>query len=116
MEEILKIQKFQRIVSYTGFYCFVAAITYVYTNDMTRVEYSRHDQFYASYLARIELLTDTVKLYKLTLGNVFGEDEWVLVEWCILTKNFERQGNSPYSYHDQYMAHLTSNRQLDGSG
>ncbi|KAF3647621.1 hypothetical protein CQW23_12142 [Capsicum baccatum] len=114
--EILKIQKFRRIVSYTGFYCFVAVITYAYTNNTTRAGYSRADQFYGSYPAGTELLTDTAKLYKAALGNVFEEDEWGPVEWCILAKHFERQGKSPYAYHAQYMAHLASNGQLDGSG
>ena len=31
--EILKIQKFRRLVSYTGFYCFTAVIVYAYTNN-----------------------------------------------------------------------------------
>ncbi|KAF3623736.1 putative auxin efflux carrier component 3-like [Capsicum annuum] len=82
----------------------------------TRAGYSRADQFYGSYPAGTELLTDTAKLYKAALGNVFEEDEWGPVEWCILAKHFERQGKSPYAYHAQYMAHLASNGQLDGSG
>ncbi|KAL9254947.1 hypothetical protein AKJ16_DCAP08961 [Drosera capensis] len=59
--EILKIQKFRRIVSYTGFYCFVTVLTYGYTNNTTRAGYSRDDQYYASYPAGTELLTDTTK-------------------------------------------------------
>lgn len=89
-KEILKIQKFRRIVSYTGFYCFVAVLSYAYTNNTyiqlldfvdfhpflafsfncllrclfyrTRAGYSRADQFYASYPAGTELLTDTAKV------------------------------------------------------
>lgn len=114
--EILKIQKFRRIVSYTGFYCFSAVITYAYTNITTRAGYSRADQFYASYPAGTELLTDTAKLYKAALGNAFEVEEWGPIEWCILAKHFERQGKSPYAYHAQYMAHLASHGQLDGSG
>ncbi|KAF3656323.1 putative auxin efflux carrier component 3-like [Capsicum annuum] len=94
--EILNIQKFQRIVSYTGFHCFIAVVTYPYPNNTTRAGYSRDDQFYASYPAGIERLTDTTKLYKEALGNVFEEGEWGLVEWCILAKHFERQGKLPY--------------------
>ena len=30
---ILKIQKFRRMVSYTGFYCFATLITYAYTSN-----------------------------------------------------------------------------------
>lgn len=97
--EILKIQKFRRIVSYTGFYCFSAVITYAYTNITTRAGYSRADQFYASYPAGTELLTDTAKLYKAALGNAFEVEEWGPIEWCILAKHFERQGKSPYAYH-----------------
>ncbi|OIT33385.1 uncharacterized protein LOC107776416 [Nicotiana tabacum] len=115
-KEILKIQKFRRIVSYTGFYCFTALITYAYTNNTTRAGHSRDDQFYASYPAGTELLTDTAKLYKAALGNVFEEEEWGPIEWCVLAKHFERQGKSPYAYHSQYMAHLVSHGQLDGSG
>ncbi|KAH0756900.1 hypothetical protein KY290_020393 [Solanum tuberosum] len=114
--DILKIQKFRRIVSYTGFYCFVTVITYAYTNNTTRAGYSRADQFYASYPAGTELLTDTAKLYKAALGNVFEVEEWGPVEWSVLAKHFERQGKSPYAYHAQYMAHLASHGQLDGSG
>ncbi|KAF3334897.1 hypothetical protein FCM35_KLT21501 [Carex littledalei] len=76
-KEILKIQKFRRIVSYTGFYCFAALISYAYTNNTTRAGISRADQYYASYPAGTELLTDTAK---------------------------------------QYMAHLLSHGQIDGSG
>ncbi|KAK3023533.1 hypothetical protein RJ639_044887 [Escallonia herrerae] len=97
--EILKIQKFRRVVSYTGFYCFAALISYAYTSNTTRAGYSRADQFYASYPAGTELLTDTAKLYKAALGNCFDEEEWGPIEWCVLAKHFERQGKSPYAYH-----------------
>ncbi|KAK7849397.1 hypothetical protein CFP56_002970 [Quercus suber] len=63
VKEILKIQKFRRIVSYTGFYCFAALVSYAYTSNTTRAGYSRADQFYASYPAGTELLTDTAKLH-----------------------------------------------------
>ncbi|TKY63077.1 hypothetical protein E2542_SST12942 [Spatholobus suberectus] len=45
-KEILKIQKFRRLVSYTGFYCFATLITYAYVSNTTRAGYSRADQFY----------------------------------------------------------------------
>ncbi|THG04720.1 hypothetical protein TEA_013611 [Camellia sinensis var. sinensis] len=61
-KEILKIQKFRRMVSYAGFYGFVTVISYAYTSNTTRAGYSRADQFYASYPAGTELLTDTAKL------------------------------------------------------
>jgi len=32
-KEILNIQKFRRIVSYTGFYCFAAVVSYAYTSN-----------------------------------------------------------------------------------
>ncbi|KAI4346495.1 hypothetical protein L6164_007386 [Bauhinia variegata] len=115
-QEILNIQKFRRLVSYTGFYCFVAVLSYFYTNNTTRAGYSRADQFYASYPAGTELLTDTAKLYKAALGNCFEAEEWGPVEFCIMAKHFERQGKAPYAYHSQYMAHLLSQGQLDGSG
>ncbi|KAG7591730.1 hypothetical protein ISN45_Aa01g007230 [Arabidopsis thaliana x Arabidopsis arenosa] len=60
--EVLKIQKLRRFVSYAGFYCFTAALTFFYTNNTTRAGYSRGDQFYASYPAGTELLTDTAKV------------------------------------------------------
>ncbi|GLT71561.1 hypothetical protein SLA2020_435710 [Shorea laevis] len=69
-KEILNIQKFRRIVSYTGFYCFAAIVSYAYTSNTTRAGYSRADQYYASYPAGTELLTDTAKLYKLHLATV----------------------------------------------
>lgn len=114
--EILKIQKFRRVVSYAGFYCFVTVLSYAYTNNTTRAGYSRGDQFYASYPAGTELLTDTTKLYKAALGNCFEVEDWGPIEFCIMAKHFERQGKSPYAYHAQYMAHLLSHGQLDGSG
>ncbi|KAF3432187.1 hypothetical protein FNV43_RR26926 [Rhamnella rubrinervis] len=99
VKEILKIQKFRRIVSYAGFYCFVSVLSYAYTSNTTRAGYSRADQFYASYPAGTELLTDTEKLYKAALGNCFEAEEWGPVEFCIMAKHFERQGKSPYAYH-----------------
>ncbi|XP_010557269.1 PREDICTED: uncharacterized protein LOC104826327 isoform X2 [Tarenaya hassleriana] len=117
LREILKIQKSRRIVSYAGFYCFTAALTFFYTNNTTRAGFSRADQFYASYPAGTELLTDTAKLYKAALGNCFESEEWGPIEFSIMAKHFERQGKSPYAYHSQqYMAHLLSLGQLDGSG
>ncbi|PIA29224.1 hypothetical protein AQUCO_06100019v1 [Aquilegia coerulea] len=59
---ILKIQKLRRVVSFTGFYCFVASLSYWYTNNTTRAGTSRGDQFYASFPAGTELLTDTAKV------------------------------------------------------
>ncbi|XP_008800902.2 uncharacterized protein LOC103715143 [Phoenix dactylifera] len=113
---ILKIQKFRRVASYAGFYCFVSLISYAYTSNTTRAGMSRADQFYASYPAGTELLADTAKLYKAALGNCFEEEEWGPIEFSIMAKHFERQGKSPYAYHAQYMAHLLSHGQLDGSG
>ncbi|KAJ8752149.1 hypothetical protein K2173_003757 [Erythroxylum novogranatense] len=113
---ILKIQRFRRIVSYTGIYFGVAFVSFFYTNNTTRAGYSKADQFYASYPAGTEVLTDTAKLYKAALGNCFELEEWGPIEFCIMAKHFERQGKSPYAYHSQYMAHLLSEGQLDGSG
>ncbi|KAF8369270.1 hypothetical protein HHK36_024534 [Tetracentron sinense] len=113
---ILRIQKFRRIVSYTGFYCFVTVLNYAYTSNTTRAGISRADQFYAAFPAGTELLADTAKLYKAALGNCFEVEEWGPIEFCIMAKHFERQGKPPYAYHSQYMAHLLSHGQLDGSG
>ncbi|WVZ15115.1 hypothetical protein V8G54_012681 [Vigna mungo] len=99
LREIVKIQKFRRLVSYTGFYCFATLISYAYVNNTTRAGYSRADQFYASYPAGTELLTDTTKLYKAALENCFEAEEWGPFEFCIMEKHFNRQGNSPYAYH-----------------
>ncbi|KAK6922203.1 hypothetical protein RJ641_012710 [Dillenia turbinata] len=114
--EILKIQKFRRFVGYTAFYCFTSVLIYAYTNNTTRAGISRADQFYAAYPAGTELLVDSSKLYKAALGNCFEVEEWGPIEFCIMAKHFERQGKSPYAYHAQYMAHLLSYGQLDGSG
>ncbi|QCD96663.1 hypothetical protein DEO72_LG6g1370 [Vigna unguiculata] len=99
LREITKIQKFRRLVSYTGFYCFATLISYAYVSNTTRAGYSRADQFYASYPAGTELLTDTTKLYKAALGNCFKAEEWGPFEFCIMAKHFDRQGKSPYAYH-----------------
>ncbi|KAL5171990.1 3-isopropylmalate dehydratase large subunit, chloroplastic [Glycine soja] len=98
-KEIVKIQKFRRLVSYSGFYCFATLISYFYVNNTTRAGFSRADQFYASYPAGTELLTDTTKLYKAALGNCFEAEEWGPFEFCVMAKHFERQGKSPYAYH-----------------
>ncbi|KAG8051414.1 hypothetical protein GUJ93_ZPchr0001g33160 [Zizania palustris] len=115
-KEILKIQKFRRMVSYAGFYCFTALVTYAYTSNTKRAGISNADQYYASYPAGTELLTDTAKLYKAALGNCFEIDDWGPIEFSIMAKHFDRQGKPPYAYHAQYMAHLLSHGQLDGSG
>nr|GEX04567.1 hypothetical protein CTI12_AA404440 [Tanacetum cinerariifolium] len=114
--EILKIQKFRRFVGKTIFFSFSALISYAYNSNTTRAGFSRGDQFYASYPAGSELLTDTTKLYKSALGNCFELEEWGPIEWAIMCKHFERQGKSPYAYHAQYQAHLASGGHLDGSG
>ncbi|KAJ1284218.1 hypothetical protein BS78_03G188200 [Paspalum vaginatum] len=115
-KEVLKIQKFRRMVSYAGFYCFTVLVTYAYTSNTTRAGISRADQYYASYPAGTELLTDTAKLYKAALGNCFEIDDWGPIEFSIMAKHFDRQGKPPYAYHAQYLAHLLSHGQLDGSG
>ncbi|KAD3336943.1 hypothetical protein E3N88_32463 [Mikania micrantha] len=78
--EILKIQKFRRAVGKTIFFSFSALISYAYNSNTTRAGYSRGDQFYASYPAGSELLTDTTKLYKSALGNCFEVEEWGPIE------------------------------------
>jgi hypothetical protein len=98
-KEVLKIQKFRRMVSYAGFYCFTTLITYGYTSNTTRAGISRADQYYASYPAGTELLTDTAKLYKAALGNCFEIDDWGPIEFSIMAKHFDRQGKPPYAYH-----------------
>ncbi|CAD6340458.1 unnamed protein product [Miscanthus lutarioriparius] len=82
----------------------------------TRAGISRADQYYASYPTGTELLTDTAKLYKAALGNCFEIDDWGPIEFSIMAKHFDRQGKPPYAYHAQYLAHLLSHGQLDGSG
>lgn len=115
-KEILKIQKFRRLVSYAAFYSFTTLVTYAYTSNTTRAGISRADQYYASYPSGTELLTDTAKLYKAALGNCFEIDDWGPIEFSVMAKHFDRQGKPPYAYHAQYMAHLLSHGQLDGSG
>ncbi|KMZ66839.1 hypothetical protein ZOSMA_287G00020 [Zostera marina] len=115
-KEILKIQKLRRIAGYTTFFCFSALISYAYNSNTTRAGFSRDDQFYAAYPIGTELLADNEKLYKAALGNCFDIEEWGPIEFSIMAKHFERQGKSPYAYHSQYMAHLLSHGQLDGSG
>ncbi|KAI3927369.1 hypothetical protein MKX01_027600 [Papaver californicum] len=51
LKAILKIQKFRRVISYIGFYCFVSFLTYAYTSNTTRAGVPRVNQFYASYHA-----------------------------------------------------------------
>ncbi|KAI3891334.1 hypothetical protein MKW92_035729 [Papaver armeniacum] len=108
LKPILKIQKFRRVVSYTGLYCFVLVLTCAYTSNTylhlgafllrDKGGVPRVDRFYASYPHGGELLIDTAK--------------WGPIEFAIMSKHFDRQGKPPY----QYMAHLLSQGQLDGSG
>lgn len=39
------------------------------------------------------------QLYKMALGNCFEVEDWGPIEFSIMAKHFERQGNSPYAYH-----------------
>ncbi|KAL5081243.1 hypothetical protein RYX36_009664 [Vicia faba] len=86
-KEILKIQKLRRFVSFAGFYAFTTLIIYAYVNNTTRAGYSRADQYYTSYPAGTELLTDTTKLYKAALGNCFESEEWGAFEFCVMEKH-----------------------------
>ncbi|OAY79677.1 hypothetical protein ACMD2_10821 [Ananas comosus] len=107
-KELPKIQKLRRTVSYAGFYCFVALISYAYTSNTTRAGMSSADQYYAAYPAGTELLTDSAKLYKAALGNCFEEEEWGPIEFCVMAKHFERQGKPPYAYHAVSSSYLLS--------
>ncbi|KAK1372685.1 hypothetical protein POM88_028878 [Heracleum sosnowskyi] len=60
---------------------------------------SRADQYYASYPAGTELLTDAAKLYKQALGYCFEMEYWEPIEWCVMVDHFDRQGKAPYEYH-----------------
>ncbi|CAJ1790979.1 unnamed protein product [Sphenostylis stenocarpa] len=51
-------------------YCFGTLISYAYVSNTTRAGYSRADQFYASYPAGTELLTDTTKLHLETASKL----------------------------------------------
>ncbi|KAG9149237.1 hypothetical protein Leryth_003222 [Lithospermum erythrorhizon] len=86
-------------------YCsFVALLSYAYTSNTTRAGYSRADQFYASYPAGTEMLTDTAKLYKAALGNCFEAEEWGPISGAnSVAKHLKDQ---EIIYHAQYMTHL----------
>ncbi|KAI3945261.1 hypothetical protein MKX01_035022 [Papaver californicum] len=99
LKVILKIQKFRRVISYTGFYRFISIFTYAFTSNTTRAGVPRVDHFYASYHVWTELLTNTAKLYKSALGNCFELEEWGPIEFAIMAKHFDRQGKPPYTYH-----------------
>eukprot|EP00252_Welwitschia_mirabilis_P016105 TRINITY_DN35610_c0_g1_i1.p1 TRINITY_DN35610_c0_g1~~TRINITY_DN35610_c0_g1_i1.p1 ORF type:complete len:123 (+),score=1.46 TRINITY_DN35610_c0_g1_i1:187-555(+) len=116
LKAISRIQKFRRAAGYFGIYCGLSFLTFSYTNISTRAGISRADQFYSSYPAGVDLLFDATKLYKAALSNVFEIEEWGPVEFSMLMKHFQRQGKEPYAYHAQYMAHLLSGGQLDGTG
>ncbi|KAH9298642.1 hypothetical protein KI387_030324, partial [Taxus chinensis] len=95
----LEIQKFRRAASYFGIYCLFSGLVYAYTNNSTRAGISRADQYYSSFPAGVELLSDTTKLYKVALSNVFEEEEWGPIEFSIMAKHFQRQSKAPYAYH-----------------
>ncbi|KAI3990472.1 hypothetical protein MKX01_023252 [Papaver californicum] len=121
LNAILNIQKFRRV------YPTLDSIA----SFPTRAGVPRVDQFYASFPAGTELTllsnsfpqTKIVlfclfacQLYKSALGNCFDLEEWGPIEFTIMAKHFDCQGKPPYAYHAQYMAHLLSQGQLDGSG
>lgn len=70
---------------------------------------------YSGYPAGSELLFDVSKVYKAAMGNVFEEDDWGPLEWTVMAKHYERQGQAPYAYHAHYMAHLVSGGRADMS-
>lgn len=109
-KEILKIQKLRRSVSFAGFYGFTTLIIYAYVNNTyvackqknmvrililfigsgvnlwfwcfrTRAGYSRADQYYASYPAGTELLTDTSKVFAMLQSW-----EWLLFDVVFVLK------------------------------
>ncbi|KAK1382362.1 hypothetical protein POM88_020097 [Heracleum sosnowskyi] len=61
-----------------------------YLPTKTRAGYSRVDQYYVSYPA---------KLYKQALGYCFEMEDWGPIEWCVMADHFDRQGKAPYEYH-----------------
>jgi len=77
-KEIIKIQKLRRVVSYTGFYCFVAVMSYAYTTN-TWVNYS---------------FTQVLNVYVLISTYVFwfffsgGLLHWILLFWVSCFSNF----------------------------
>ncbi|KAL3751258.1 hypothetical protein ACJRO7_012128 [Eucalyptus globulus] len=109
-KDILEIQKFRRFVGCYVFYYFI------FSNNNTRIGYSREDQYCAAYLAGTELLGDSDKLYKAALGNCFKAEEWGPIEFCIMSKHFERQGKAPYAYHAKYLAPAVIASDLKGFG
>ncbi|GAQ87110.1 hypothetical protein KFL_003320030 [Klebsormidium nitens] len=105
---IFEIQKFWDILRYTGFGlgCFTAS--YMYCNVSTRANVPRQGISYSTYPAGTELLFNVGQLYKEALGKVFDEEEWGPVEWAIMAKHYQRQGEPSYAHHAAYMVHLAS--------
>ena len=40
-----------------------------------------------------------MQLYKEALGSVYEVETWGLLEYTVMAKHFERQGQAPYAYH-----------------
>ncbi|KAL3751256.1 hypothetical protein ACJRO7_012126 [Eucalyptus globulus] len=98
-------RSFRRFVGCSVFYCFTAVLSYA----IHVTGYSRGDQYYEAYPAETGLLGDSDKVFQCSaLGNCFEAEEWGPIEFCIMSKHFERQGK-------QYAAYLLSLGQLDGS-
>jgi hypothetical protein len=64
-KEVLKIQKFRRMVSYAGFYCFTSLITYAYTSNTyvaTEPELTLYYSSITSLLVQLSSLAGTLRL------------------------------------------------------
>ncbi|CAI5468880.1 unnamed protein product [Closterium sp. Yama58-4] len=112
---IWQIRRFRRLGFYTGIYIASACAAYTYANIAIRAHVPLVATPYSGYASGAEILVDTTKLYQRALGNVFEESDWGPLEFTILAKHYERQGQRAYAYHAHYMAHLLSDGEVDGT-
>ena len=69
-KEVLKIQKFRRMVSYAGFYCFTTLLTYAYTSNTYVAAFSPL-QFHNLITCSV-ILTRLCSLLELSAGQGLG--------------------------------------------
>ncbi|CAI5947590.1 unnamed protein product [Closterium sp. NIES-64] len=94
-----QIRRFRRLGFYTGIYIASACAAYTYANIAIRAHVPLVATPYSGYASGAEILVDTTKLYQRALGNVFEESDWGPLEFTILAKHYERQGQRAYAYH-----------------
>ncbi|KAL3751254.1 hypothetical protein ACJRO7_012124 [Eucalyptus globulus] len=115
LKDIPKIQKFRRFVRYCVLllHCHLELCLH---QQHSKPIFYREDQYYAADPAGTELLGDSDNLYQAALGIALKRKSGVPSSSASCPSTSGTQKKAPYAYHAQYVVHLLSLGQLDGSG